>query len=196
MIDEIGTQAETMAARTIAQRGVQLIATAHGGHLENIMNNPSLLDLIGGIQRSAARTPIAHPASHFHPCDPTSSAAGTLLAILGLPPCYKGDLVSITNADTVFSELRSDRSVTLGDEEARRRESRKTVRERAGPPTFDVAIELLGRRRWCIYPNIASAVDRLLLGTPRFPPVTTGLVGQAACFVAFLQLPELDDIAH
>lgn len=51
VIDEIGTEAEALAARTIAQRGVQLIATAHGGHLENVMKNPALLDLTGGIQR-------------------------------------------------------------------------------------------------------------------------------------------------
>ena len=50
VIDEIGTEAEALAARTIAQRGVQLIATAHGGHLENLLKNPSLTDLLGGIQ--------------------------------------------------------------------------------------------------------------------------------------------------
>lgn len=51
MIDEIGTEAEALAARTIAQRGVQLIATAHGGHLENVIKNPSLKDLVGGTER-------------------------------------------------------------------------------------------------------------------------------------------------
>ncbi len=50
VIDEIGNEAEAMAARTIAERGVQLIATAHGQSLENLMLNPSLCDLIGGIQ--------------------------------------------------------------------------------------------------------------------------------------------------
>ena len=50
VIDEIGTEAEALAARTIAQRGVQLIATAHGGHLENIIKNPSLRDILGGIE--------------------------------------------------------------------------------------------------------------------------------------------------
>jgi stage III sporulation protein SpoIIIAA len=50
VIDEIGNEAEAMAARTIAERGVQLIGTAHGGNLENLMLNPSLADLIGGIQ--------------------------------------------------------------------------------------------------------------------------------------------------
>jgi stage III sporulation protein SpoIIIAA len=50
VIDEIGTQAEAFAARTIAERGVQLIATAHGNTLENLLQNPTLSDLIGGIQ--------------------------------------------------------------------------------------------------------------------------------------------------
>jgi len=105
VIDEIGTEAEALAARTIAQRGVQLIATAHGGHLENIMKNPSLRDILGGIE-----------------------------------------------------------TVTLGDDEARRRSSQKSVQERAAPPTFDVAIELLGRRKWCIHPDIGLAVDCILHG--------------------------------
>src|SRR6476660_3183793 len=50
VIDEIGTEAESQAARTIAERGVQLIATAHGNTLDNLLLNPTLADLIGGIQ--------------------------------------------------------------------------------------------------------------------------------------------------
>ncbi len=50
VIDEIGTEAEALAARTIAERGVQLIATAHGHSLENLLLNPTLADLVGGIQ--------------------------------------------------------------------------------------------------------------------------------------------------
>jgi stage III sporulation protein SpoIIIAA len=50
VIDEIGTAAEAMAARTIAERGVQLIATAHGNTLDNLLQNPTLSDLVGGIQ--------------------------------------------------------------------------------------------------------------------------------------------------
>ena len=50
VIDEIGTSAEAMAARTIAERGVQLIATAHGNTLDNLLQNPTLSDLVGGIQ--------------------------------------------------------------------------------------------------------------------------------------------------
>ena len=50
VIDEIGTEAEAYAARTIAERGVQLVGTAHGRTLENLMLNPTLCDLVGGIQ--------------------------------------------------------------------------------------------------------------------------------------------------
>lgn len=50
VIDEIGTAAEATAARTIAERGVQLIATAHGNTLENLLQNPMLSDLVGGVQ--------------------------------------------------------------------------------------------------------------------------------------------------
>jgi len=50
VVDEIGTEAEAQAARTIAERGVQLIATAHGNTLDNLLINPTLCDLIGGIQ--------------------------------------------------------------------------------------------------------------------------------------------------
>jgi stage III sporulation protein SpoIIIAA len=50
VIDEIGTTAEALAARTIAERGVQLIATAHGNTLPNLLQNPTLADLVGGIQ--------------------------------------------------------------------------------------------------------------------------------------------------
>ncbi|HEY2385256.1 MAG TPA: R3H domain-containing nucleic acid-binding protein [Terriglobia bacterium] len=49
LIDEIGTEAEAQAARTIAERGVQLIATAHGRTLDNLLMNPTLSDLLGGI---------------------------------------------------------------------------------------------------------------------------------------------------
>jgi stage III sporulation protein SpoIIIAA len=49
VIDEIGTSAEALAARTIAERGVQLIATAHGNTLENLLQNPTLSDLVGGV---------------------------------------------------------------------------------------------------------------------------------------------------
>ena len=49
VIDEIGNEAEALAARTIAERGVQLIGTAHGNTLDNLLQNPTLNDLIGGI---------------------------------------------------------------------------------------------------------------------------------------------------
>ncbi|MGE4543210.1 MAG: R3H domain-containing nucleic acid-binding protein [Pedobacter sp.] len=50
IVDEIGTEAEAVAARTIAERGVQLIGTAHGNTLENLVKNPTLSDLVGGVQ--------------------------------------------------------------------------------------------------------------------------------------------------
>jgi len=50
VVDEIGTEQEAYAARTIAERGVQLIATAHGNSLTNLLLNPTLSDLVGGIQ--------------------------------------------------------------------------------------------------------------------------------------------------
>lgn len=54
--------------------------------------------------------------------------------------------------------------VTLGDDLARKRGTQKSVQERAAPPTFDVAIELLDRRKWCIHPDIGKAVDSILSG--------------------------------
>jgi stage III sporulation protein SpoIIIAA len=50
IIDEIGTELEVLAARTIAEKGVQLVGTTHGNYLENLIKNPPLADLIGGIQ--------------------------------------------------------------------------------------------------------------------------------------------------
>ncbi len=105
VIDEIGTEQEAMAARTIAERGVQLVGTAHGNQIENLIKNPTLSDLVGGIQ-----------------------------------------------------------SVTLGDEEARRRGSQKTVLERKAPPTFEIAVEMLERQRWVVHESVADTVDSLLRG--------------------------------
>jgi len=105
VIDEIGTELEAAAARTIAERGVQLIATAHGQTLENLLVNPTLNDLLGGIQ-----------------------------------------------------------SVTLSDEEARRRGTQKTVLERKSPPTFDVLIEIQDRERVAIHQPLAEVVDGALRG--------------------------------
>lgn len=103
IIDEIGTELEAQAARTIAERGVQLVGTAHGNTLENLMLNPTLSDLIGGIQ-----------------------------------------------------------AVTLGDEEARRRGTQKTVLERKAPPTFDVLIEIQSWDHLTVYQEVAGAVDAIL----------------------------------
>lgn len=103
VIDEIGRELEATAARTIAERGVQLIGTAHGNALDNLMLNPTLSDLIGGIQ-----------------------------------------------------------SVTLSDEEARRRGTQKTVLERRAPPTFDILIEIQSRDRMVVHEDISAAVDAIL----------------------------------
>ncbi len=107
VIDEIGTQLEAEAARTINERGVQLIGTAHGVSLENLMLNPTLSDLIGGIQ-----------------------------------------------------------SVTLGDEEARRRGTQKSVLERKAPPTFDTMVEIRDRDRVAVHISVADTVDAILRGQP------------------------------
>jgi stage III sporulation protein SpoIIIAA len=105
VIDEIGRELEAVAARTIAERGVQLIGTAHGNSLENLLMNPTLSDLVGGID-----------------------------------------------------------SVTLSDEEARRRGTQKTVLERKAPPTFEVLIEIQDRQNMTVHHDVAEAVDALLRG--------------------------------
>ena len=110
VIDEIGTELEAAAARTIAERGVQLIGTAHGNNLDNLMLNPTLSDLIGGIQ-----------------------------------------------------------SVTLGDEEARRRRTQKSVLERKAPPTFDVVVEIQSRDSVTVHPDVSETVDAMLRGDPVAP---------------------------
>jgi len=105
IIDEIGTSLEAEAARTIAERGVQLVGTAHGNSLQNLMMNPTLSDLLGGIQ-----------------------------------------------------------TVTLGDEEARRRHTQKSVLERKAPPTFDIVVEIQERYKVLVHPDVADAVDCVLHG--------------------------------
>ncbi len=107
IIDEIGTELEAKAARTIAERGVQLVGTAHGNTLENLIMNPTLSDLIGGIQ-----------------------------------------------------------TVTLGDEEARRRHTQKSVLERKAPPTFGVVVEIVDYYKVTVHPDVTEAVDALLHGRP------------------------------
>ena len=107
VIDEIGTELEATASRTIAERGVQLVATAHGNTIENLITNPTLSDLIGGID-----------------------------------------------------------AVTLGDDEARRRRTQKTVLERKAPPTFDILVEIRGRNDVNIHADVADIVDKMLRGYP------------------------------
>ena len=105
VIDEMGTELEAIAARTIAERGVQLVATAHGNSLTNVVSNPTLSDLVGGTQ-----------------------------------------------------------TVTLGDIEARRRRTQKTVLERKHDPTFDIVVEIRERNVVAIHPEVGTAVDRMLRG--------------------------------
>jgi stage III sporulation protein SpoIIIAA len=105
VIDEIGTELEAAAARTIAERGVQLVATAHGNSLGNLLVNPTLSDLVGGIQ-----------------------------------------------------------TVTLGDEEARRRHTQKSILERKAPPTFDVVVEQQSWQELVVHRDVADTVDTMLRG--------------------------------
>lgn len=128
VIDEIGTELEALAARTIAERGVQLVGTAHGNRIENLIKNPTLSDLVGGIQ-----------------------------------------------------------SVTLGDEEARRRGSQKSVLERKAPPTFDIAVEMLERQKWVVHENVADTVDSLLRN--RQPTPQTRTVNEAGDVVITHETP-------
>lgn len=112
VVDEIGTEAEAQAARTIAERGVMLIATAHGNNLESLIKNPILSDLVGGVS-----------------------------------------------------------SVTLGDDEAKRRGSQKTVLEREKQPTFDIVMEIVDRNTLAVYKNTSEAVDYILRGWPIRPEI-------------------------
>ncbi len=149
VIDEIGTELEAQAARTIAERGVQLIGTAHGNTLENLMMNPTLSDLIGGIQ-----------------------------------------------------------TVTLGDEEAKRRGTQKSILERTSQPTFDIVVEILGWDKVAIHPDVSQAVDAILRGQPldsdirwlddngevkieKRPPETTGRTQRAKQLVKKNETPRL-----
>ena len=106
IIDEIGTELEALAARTIAERGVQLVGTAHGNYLESVIKNPILSDLIGGIQY-----------------------------------------------------------VTLGDDEAKRRGSQKSILERKAAPAFQMAVEIHERNSWIIHEKTDQIVDQILQGS-------------------------------
>lgn len=109
IIDEIGTELETLAARTIAERGVQLVGTAHGNYLESLIRNPTLSDLVGGVQ-----------------------------------------------------------CVTLGDDEAKRRGTQKSILERKSTPAFQVAIEIHARDNWVIHEQVDETVDQILQGSYAF----------------------------
>ena len=105
ILDEIGTEVEAMTSRIIAEKGVQLVATTHGNCLENLIKNPSLSDLIGGIQY-----------------------------------------------------------VILGDEEAKRRGTQKSILERKAYPAFQIAIEINHQKSWTIHEDVKSSIDFLLRG--------------------------------
>nr|YP_009122182.1 hypothetical protein [Vertebrata lanosa]AJH65940.1 hypothetical protein [Vertebrata lanosa] len=109
IIDEIGTELEALAARTIAERGVQLVGTAHGNCLNNLIKNPVLCDLVGGIQY-----------------------------------------------------------VILGDDEAKKRGSQKSIIERKTLPAFQVAIEIHERNSWVVHESVDQVVDRILQGSLPF----------------------------
>lgn len=105
IIDEIGTELEAMAASTISQRGIQLVGTAHGMTIENLIKNPSLEMLVGGVQ-----------------------------------------------------------SVTLGDDEAKRRGVQKTILERKGPSSFTYAVEMTSRTECRVHHSLEATVDAILAG--------------------------------
>ena len=114
VIDEIGTKEEADASRTIAERGVTLVGTAHGTSLENVIQNPMLSDLVGGIE-----------------------------------------------------------TVTLGDEEAKKRGTRKSILERAAKPTFDICVEIVDKYTVNVHKNVDNSVDAILRGQPIHPELRT-----------------------
>ena len=91
---------------------MQLVGTAHGQTLDNLMMNPTLCDLVGGIQ-----------------------------------------------------------TVTLSDEEARRRGTQKSVLERKSPPTFDTVVEIQDWDRVALRADVAEAVDAILRGRSLAPEI-------------------------
>jgi hypothetical protein len=105
VIDEISTTEEALAAQTIAERGVILVATAHGRDLESIVKNPSLSILVGGSQ-----------------------------------------------------------SVTLSDEEAKRRKTQKSILERARESTFQLVVEIISHHSVVLHQDVNQAVDEILRG--------------------------------
>lgn len=112
IIDEISTELEVLAARTIAERGVQLIGTVHGTTLKNLVQNPILVELIGGLQY-----------------------------------------------------------VTLSDDEAKRRDSQKSILERKTNSSFEIAIEILERHFWTIHSDVEKSMDLILKNKENFQQI-------------------------
>ena len=103
IIDEISTELEVLASRTIGEKGVQLIGTTHGHSLNNLIKNPVLVDLMGGVEY-----------------------------------------------------------VTLSDDEAKRRKTKKSILERKTFPTFDIIIEMNESHFWTIHEDTKTSIDFLL----------------------------------
>ncbi|HJN58726.1 MAG TPA: R3H domain-containing nucleic acid-binding protein [Dehalococcoidia bacterium] len=134
IIDEMSTELEALAARTIAERGVQLIATAHANNLENIVSNPTLSDLVGGTQ-----------------------------------------------------------TVTLGDIEARRRKTQKTILERKHDPTFPVVVEIRNRKTVGIHKNVSKSVDNILKGLTVIPEIKS--LDGSNISAPKIKVPKIDEIS-
>ncbi|GMH41679.1 hypothetical protein BSKO_09589 [Bryopsis sp. KO-2023] len=109
MVDEVGRREEADACRSISERGVQIIASVHGHTLENLVKNPQLVGLVGGIQNITI-----------------------------------GDMTAIRRAGDIAC-------------------MRKTVKEREGPPAFDVLVEMRSRDEWLIH-DVETSVDHILKG--------------------------------
>jgi len=185
VIDEIGTAAEALAARTIAERGVQLIATAHGNNLENLLSNPTLADLIGGIQAVTLS-------------DDEARRRGTQKTVLErkAPPTFDV-LVEIQEKDR-FAVHRDVAEVV--DRTLRGQSPRPEVRVRAADgevrvepapsaegraePGLRAAASRLGRRNLRILPYAVS-VPRLLraIRELRIPAVVVDRVAEADAIV-------------
>ena len=78
--------------------------------------------------------------------------------------CAGNELENIIKNPSLANLVGGINIVTLSDEEARRRRGQKSVLERAGPPAFDVAIEMLDRNSWRVHEDLSEAVDTILAG--------------------------------
>lgn len=182
IIDEIGTELEALAASTIAQRGVQLVGTAHGMTIDNIVKNPSLQLLVGGIEvffprfflyltaymlLKSFKALVILPSPFPELLHQISISHTELFFYFGfsifdfLKPCR------VKMIHTIYKHLKMGnfhQSVTLGDEEARKRKVQKTILERKGPPTFTCAVEMISKTECRVHHRLDATVDALLAG--------------------------------